>query len=636
MAIRFLDEEVVKPGVRFLDEEVVVEPVTAPQEVVQEEPGFFAGLKEQITGAERRVPETEALPGLSEIPELNSFSMQSFKTALGTISADTPETIQILQSNFPGIQVRQDEQGNPIIRSSIDGKEYSIKPGLRLRDIGKAGVTAAQFIPAGRAAGVAGRMAGAAATQAGIEGAQQVAGGEFNPGQVVGAGLTEAIIPGVAKAVKGARGLTGQGPITAAQQAVKGAERAGITPLTTDIIPPTGLGRGARQIGERIPVAGTASLRTGQQVQRTQAVKDALYKFSGIDFEEVSGKVMNDLLDKRSKDISKYTTAKKEVISRLSARDAGKVDVTNSLFAVEKQIRKIRSLKSDEFLPIINKLDNFKTSIKKQSLSNVEELRRQLGDSFKDPSLASIKGKGEKVAREIYDTLNEDMGSFIKETGNPGDFTKWKVSNKRLADMLGEVKVASLKSLLKKGDATPEQIRSLMFSTDKSKVKLLFKNLSPEGRAQAKVAVMQQVLEKAGGIEDVTPKTFLKQLKKMETPTGVFFNSEDKKVMNGLIKALKLTERAEKSIGSTTREELVSVGLPAAVALIGGVGPGLKTAGATGAALGTIGGLARLYESRPVRNLLLKLASAPAGKEQIILNKLTPLLQAQRQLGESQ
>lgn len=151
--------------------------------------GFFGGIREQVTGTERSTPEVEQLPDWGGMPELNTFSMESFKAALGTMVTDPAETVQIIKANFPNTEVRRDNKGNFIMRSSIDGQEYAIKPGFRVSDIPRAGMGIAAFTPAGRATTLTGQIAGAGLTQAGLEASQAAMGGEFDAEQVPLAGV---------------------------------------------------------------------------------------------------------------------------------------------------------------------------------------------------------------------------------------------------------------------------------------------------------------------------------------------------------------------------------------------------------------------------------------------------------------
>jgi hypothetical protein len=146
--------------------------------------GFFEGLAESVTGTARATPETQALPEWTSMPELNQMSVASFKTALGSLLTNPKETVQILQANFPGVQVRQDAKGNYLLRSSVDQKEYAIPPGFSMGDIPRAIGGLAAFTPAGRAATIPGAIVAGGATQAAIEATQAATGGKFDNGEI--------------------------------------------------------------------------------------------------------------------------------------------------------------------------------------------------------------------------------------------------------------------------------------------------------------------------------------------------------------------------------------------------------------------------------------------------------------------
>ena len=182
--------------------------------------GFFEGLAEQVTGRARATPETQALPEWVNMPELNQLSVAGFKTALGTLMSDPKETVQVLQANFPGVQVRQDAKGNYLLRSSVDQQEYAITPGLTFGDIPRIGSALAAFTPAGRAATIPSAIMRSAGTQAIIEASQTATGGKFDTGEVVTAAVTgpagqilQRTVPPVVQAVKkGVQRVTGKAP----------------------------------------------------------------------------------------------------------------------------------------------------------------------------------------------------------------------------------------------------------------------------------------------------------------------------------------------------------------------------------------------------------------------------------------
>jgi len=180
--------------------------------------GFFESIAESVTGRARATPETQALPEWTGMPELNEMSVASFKSALGTLLSNPKETVQILQSNFPQLGVRQDAKGNYILKSSVDQKEYAIPPGFSAGDIPRALGGLLAFTPAGRAATIPGAMVAGGATQAVIEATQAATGGEISPTEIAIATATgpagqilQRAAPPVIQAVKkGVQRVTGR------------------------------------------------------------------------------------------------------------------------------------------------------------------------------------------------------------------------------------------------------------------------------------------------------------------------------------------------------------------------------------------------------------------------------------------
>lgn len=212
--------------------------------------GVLGGIREAVTGTERTTPTTQALPDWASMPELNTFSMASFKSALGTLMSNPQETVQVIQANFPGVKVSQDEKGNFVLQSSIDGQMYAIKPGFQVSDIPRAAGAIAAFTPAGRATTIPGAVVAGGATQAGIEASQAATGGRFDTGEV---------------ALAGALGGAGQAVTRIPQmvRAVRGGEVPPVAPaageqVAAPIMPPTGTVReisptGA--VGPEVPLA---------------------------------------------------------------------------------------------------------------------------------------------------------------------------------------------------------------------------------------------------------------------------------------------------------------------------------------------------------------------------------------------
>jgi hypothetical protein len=185
------------------------------------------GIPEMVTGAERAVASTELLPAANEMPEMAGFqSLNPFGPAAAvgasTLFTSNDETAQIFKANFPDNPTRQDEKGNWILTSLIDGKDYAIKPGYGPYDtikvaaglgVGRIISLVSPIVTAVLGEGALATTAGAALTEtlaeAITQGVEKGAGGEFDTGNLALAGA----IPGAVGALgAGARRLRGPKP----------------------------------------------------------------------------------------------------------------------------------------------------------------------------------------------------------------------------------------------------------------------------------------------------------------------------------------------------------------------------------------------------------------------------------------
>lgn len=420
--------------------------------------------------------------------------------------------------------------------------------------------------------------------------------------------------------------------ITPAAPVIEEAERAGVRVLTSDVIPPRNFAaKWLRRVGEQIPIAGTGRAREAQQAQRIASVRNVLRDFGADDVSQLSDDVMADLMVKRSKDLTKYSKMKGDVIEKVSAA-GGAVNVNRATAEIDGQIAKLESLGTKEVQPVIERLNDFKDAIFGQNLDNVEMLRKQLGESFKAPELTSVRGLGEKAAGGIYKALKKDMGDFIKEFGEVRDLTKWKVADNRLSGMIGDLKASAFKSALNRGAVTPEVVKTMLLSKKKSDVIRLYGSLTPEGRRNARGALLQEAAAKAVNKDGVIiPDKFTSELKRQKIGFDVFFRGDDKQAVEGLNRVLDATARAGQAglLPETGAQLALPVGAAVLTDLMGGAGAAL----ATGSVVGL---MARAYESKPVRNALLKLATMKKGstEEAKEIARFVAAYQAQRELSE--
>jgi len=603
----------------------------APAAQRPQEPGLIAKIGDVFTGNLRETEQTQALPEWTEMPELNDiFSKAGWKTALGTLMASPAEVVKVVQANNPGVQVTQDEKGNYLMTSPKTGKQYAIPPGFSIGDIPRAGAAIASQVGVGRllraapvgaalAQGGGAARAGLSATeaglaQAGVEASQAATGGEFSPADVLLSAATGGAIPAAASAARGAKAaLTPRAATTPAQAAIREAEATGIAPLTSDIIPPkTFVGKSAQALGERIPLIGSGGARKEQAAQRIAAVRDFLDGYSAIGASSASDDVMADLVKTRGADLSKYSKMKSEVIEKVAGR--GAMPVPKAVSAIDKEIQSLsKNAGTKEIDAVINDLSALKDNIQGKDIGAIEQQRAILGEKYKAPDMASVRGIAEKSLSRIYGPLREDMGDFLKNSGDRRDFTKWMVANKQLSNMAGELDNKALKSVLRSGNETPEAVQRMLFSAKPSEARALYSQLSPEGKKHAKIAILSRIAERTMSDADgsvISPERFVTAVKKESAPIGVFFDKAESQRLGTLVRALNLTRRASES-GVMTRTGQEAVPYVAGVALTDIFGGG----GGAMAAAASVGALSRAYESKAVRDLLAKMQATPKGSK---------------------
>lgn len=400
--------------------------------------------------------------------------------------------------------------------------------------------------------------------------------------------------------------------------------RSGVRVMTSDVRPPrTFVGKSVQAMGERIPYAGTGGVRQAQQAERVDAVRNLAREYGAAIGDDVAAPaiddVMADLAARRGKELTNLTKAKTSVINGV----AGEVPVAKTVAAIDSQIGELQKVGTDAAKAVIGKLQNWRQAVAGKDLPTIELIRKEMGEAFKDPNLASIRSTGEKALSSIYGPMRDDMAEFIKVAGGQGAYSRWKVANDRLAGMAGELQNNALRSVLKTGQSTPEDVSKLLFSTKPSDVKRLYNGLSGEGRAKAQAAILQRALEKAGGMETLSPEKFISQVNSLGKSIGIFFQGNDLARIEGLRRVLDATRRAgQASLAPPTGVQNYPT------ALTYGLGATLGWAGIPVA--GSAGLLARAYESAPVRNMLLALSRTKPGSRQegALLSRVTTAISA--------
>ena len=455
-------------------------------------------------------------------------------------------------------------------------------------------------------------------SSAGAAGATQIA-------EQAGVGVPGQLLAGLGGGMLGSFIGAEQTLAKNAPRGLREAEQAGISPLTSQAFPPETPLENALAKARELTFFGTGSLLGKQEKQRNAAVQTLVEDFgANLPGTDYLPELTKQLTDRRRNIVNKFSAMKMDVINKLSG--IGKQpNVDRTVQAVEDEIKRLRQISDVGYDKAIAELESFGMDVMGKDLKNLEARRKLLGLQFKAPELATVSEEGDKSVRKIYDVLREDMGDFIKTEGGRTDFIRWKVGNKNLSDMADELRDGTLKKVLNKGDVTPEKVRELLFSQNKSSIQRLYDNLDSTGRATARTAVIRKAIDDAGGLEKFTANGFLNKINKLQDETGIMFKGDEKRQLEGLTRALEFTKRAgEFAANPPTGAQFVPFGIAGGIERMFGLG------GAIAAAALTTGGV-RLYESKTVRELLMKLASVKQGslEELPIMNRLSDVLKAQ-------
>ncbi len=490
---------------------------------------------------------------------------------------------------------------NMLPEATPEGVRALLTPTL---DLALSALGAAGAVPAG-AAGFIGDMAEAAGMSS--NDARRLANDLAAMPEAFAASPMRATMP----AASAARSTPASRASTPAGRVIQeGAER-GVRVMTSDVREPkTWAGKWIRATGEKIPVAGTGAGRAAQAEERVDAVRGLVNEFSddaGAATDDILRSVSDDLIKTHGKTVSRYVGLKDEVFDSVSG--AGPVPVPKVSARIDELIAANEGKAT--MAPLVAELRKWRSDLPANTdIRDLDGLRATLGDAYKDPRLAGAQTQVQKSVNSLYGPLREDIDAFVQANGKPRDLTKLRVANKRLSDGMDEVNKTALKSVLAKGDVTPENVKNLLFSSKPSDVRQVYKRLSPEGKANARAAILHDVLDKSGGLEDVSAKRFTSNLAKRAKQIGVTFSEDDKRSVDGFVRLMKATSRADDAALSppTGIQSLPIIGGAVATDLLGGAGAGL-------ASIASIGALARAYESPTMRRILVKVAKAPPGSK---------------------
>ncbi|ECZ0126275.1 lytic transglycosylase domain-containing protein [Salmonella enterica subsp. enterica serovar Newport] len=380
-----------------------------------------------------------------------------------------------------------------------------------------------------------------------------------------------------------------------AQQAIQFANAADVPLHTTDILQPNSrVGRMAQTTAENIPFAGTSTMRSSQQEARSQLVDEFASRFGEYDPSIVIGS-----LKAKTSGIRKAAGNRLEQVQ--SAMTGVNIQPTRAIQQIDDEIGKLKKLGQVADTDTISKLQAYRNELAKGDvdLEQLSRLRTQFRMDVRGER-TQMPPPVEAAVQRVYRAMTGDIDNSIGQNLGNDTLRRYKQANAVYADEASKLQNTRLKNVLMKGDLTPEVVNNMLFSKNKSEVQNLYRSVGQVGRAQMRNGIIGKAMEKSGG----SPDQFLRQVNLMSTQTGIAFKGRDAAYLKGLKNYLESTKRAGQAgvttpTGQQTIPFILGIGTVTNPALVGvGGGYGL---------------LARMYESEPARNAMLRLANTPRG-----------------------
>ncbi|WP_338507044.1 DNA transfer protein [Erwinia aphidicola] len=451
--------------------------------------------------------------------------------------------------------------------------------------------------------GVAGNMVAGSLAEAGNQQGDFAENAAKNAAVNLGA---QGLLSGVAKGI--GRGLTAlRGEIAPkAKQLIDTAEGMGVTPMTSDIaVPVQDLGafaKGAVQGGEGA-ILGTGTRRAEQQSTRSQLVSNYLDRFGEYN--------PNDVVKSLTANLQFRRTAAGSVLDDITSKmGSAPVETTNAVSAVDTSIARLEKLGTSADQNLLNTLKNLKGELTQGNGIDFDLLKQHRtafrsnvqGDAMVFPNQAKA------TTNMIESAMTRDLRNSVAKSLGPQEAARYIKANSDYANVYNKVLNKKIATNLNNAtsQATPELINSVVYSRNASDIKRIWPALDERGRDAVRAAYISKISDAVGD----SPAKFLTQVDKLKKQAGgeVFntvFSGRHMKELNALNDVLDITRRADAaSVVTQTGQALANpVRLGSAV-----VSQGSSLAAEAGYGLMT-----RVYESKPVRNALLRLANTKPG-----------------------
>ncbi|HBT3181683.1 TPA: DNA transfer protein [Klebsiella aerogenes] len=413
------------------------------------------------------------------------------------------------------------------------------------------------------------------------------------------------LLTGAAKAI--GRGVTAvRGQVSPeAQKLIDTAESMGVTPMTSDIAKPVGemgaLGKGLVQGGEGA-LLGTGAQRSEQYSTRSKLVKNYLDRFGEYNPDDVVNSLTSTLRGRKD--------AAGSVIENVTKRMGTRpVDTTNTITALDTAIARQERLGTSANQGLLNSLRNLKGEVESGNIDF--DLLRQHRTAFR----SNVQGdamvfpnQAKATTNMVENAMSRDLRNAVGKSLGAQDASAYLKANSDYANVFNKVLNKRIANTLNRAsnEATPELINSVVYSRKPSDIQRIWGALDSKGKDAMRAAYISKISERVGD----SPAKFISEINKLKSQSGGEIYST---IFSG--KHMKELDALHDVLGATSRSDSANVVTQTGQALANPmrIGAGAATLGQSLAAEAGYGLMMRVYESRPVRNALLRLSATKAG-----------------------
>lgn len=414
-------------------------------------------------------------------------------------------------------------------------------------------------------------------------------------------GALSAVAKGIGRGVTALRGDISP----EAKRLIDTAESMGVTPMTSDVARPVSemgaFGKGLVQGGEGA-LLGTGSQRAEQYATRSNLVKNYFDRFGEYNPDDVVNSLTSTLRGRKD--------AAGSVINDVTQRMGNApVDTTNTITALDTAIARQERLGTSANQGLLSSLKNLKGEVES---GNVDfDLLRQHRTAFR----SNVQGdamvfpnQAKAATNMVENAMSRDLRNAVGKSLGPQDAASYLKANSDYANVYNKVLNKRIANTLNRAsnEATPELINSVVYSRKPTDVQRIWGALDQKGKDAMRAAYVSKIAERVGD----SPAKFITEINKLKSQSGgniygTIFSGRHLKELDALHDVLRATSRSDTaSVVTQTGQSLAN---PIRI------GAALPSMGSSLAAEAGYGLMTRVYESKPVRNALLRLANTKAG-----------------------